>query len=60
MHMIFSEAANIALNAGVKELWLTHFSPSMPNPEEYKDSAANIFANTVIGKDLMSKTLKSD
>jgi ribonuclease Z len=57
--MIFSEAANIALNAGVKELWLTHFSPSMPNPEEYRIFAAKIFDNTVIGKDLMSKTLRS-
>lgn len=60
MHMIFSEAAKIALNAGVKELWLTHFSPSMPNPEIYIESASKIFPNTVIGKDLMSITLKSD
>jgi ribonuclease Z len=60
MHMIFSEAANIASRAGVKELWLTHFSPSMPSPEDYKDYAANIFPNTVIGRDLMSKTLKSE
>ena len=59
MHMIFSEAANISLNANVKELWLTHFSPSMPNPEEYKKFAENIFSNTLIGKDLMSKTLSS-
>ena len=59
MHMIFSEAANISLNANVKELWLTHFSPSMPNPEEYKKFAENIFANTIIGKDLMSKKLSS-
>ena len=60
MHMIFSEAANIASRAGVKELWLTHFSPSMPSPEDYKDYAANIFSNTVIGRDLMTKTLKSE
>jgi ribonuclease Z len=59
MHMIFSEAANISLNANVNELWLTHFSPSMPNPEEYIKFAENIFPNTVIGKDLMSKTLSS-
>lgn len=59
MHMIFSEAARISLNANVKELWLTHYSPSMPFPEEYIDTAAKIFPNTVIGRDLMSKTLKS-
>ena len=60
MHMIYSEAANIALNANVKELWLTHFSPSMPFPAEYIESASKIFPNTVIGRDLMSKTLKSE
>lgn len=59
MHMIFSEAATIALNASVKELWLTHFSPSMPSPEEYLETAKIIFPNTVIGKDLLSKKLKS-
>jgi ribonuclease Z len=59
MHMIFSEAAKIALNSNVKELWLTHFSPSMPSPEDYLKTAADIFPNTVIGMDLMSKTLKS-
>ncbi|HHZ02683.1 MAG TPA: ribonuclease Z [Tissierellia bacterium] len=58
MHMIFSEAATIALNSNVKELWLTHFSPSMPAPSEYLEFATNIFPNTIIGKDLMKKTLK--
>ena len=58
MHMIFSEAANIALEANVKELWLTHFSPSMPEPEQFIDTAKNIFQNTVIGCDLMTKQLK--
>lgn len=59
MHMGFSEAAKIALNANVKELWLTHFSPSMPLPENYLETAARIFPNTIVGKDLMTKTLKS-
>lgn len=59
MHMIFSEAAYIALNAKVQELWITHFSPSMPNPEEYLKFASKIFPDTLIGSDLMSKTLKS-
>lgn len=60
MHMIFSEAATIASNANVKELWLTHFSPSMPCPDEYSEFATKIFQNSIIGKDLMSKTLKSE
>ncbi|MDW5300273.1 MAG: ribonuclease Z [Sedimentibacter sp.] len=59
MHMIFSEAANIALEAEVKELWLTHFSPSMINPEDYINFAQNIFPDTYIGHDLMKKTIKN-
>lgn len=60
MHMIFSEAATIAKEAEVKELWLTHFSPSMSRPEEFLYYAKNIFPNTLIGKDLMTTTLRSN
>lgn len=56
-HMLFSEAAHIAKDANVKELWLTHFSPSLKNPEDYIDIARNIFQNTVAGYDLMSKKI---
>lgn len=59
-HMIFSEAAKIASKAQVKELWLTHFSPSMPNPHLFLDSAKNIFENTVIATDRMHKTINFD
>jgi len=57
-HMNFAEAATLAREAGVKELWLTHFSPSMNHPEEFLDVAQEIFPNTVIGRDGMSLTLK--
>lgn len=57
MHMIFSEAATIAKEAEVKELWLTHFSPSMNRPEEFINYAKDIFPNTKIGRDLMSTIL---
>lgn len=60
MHMIFSEAATIAKESSVNELWLTHFSPSMSKPEEFIDYASKIFSNTKVGKDLMSTTLKSN
>lgn len=60
MHMIFSEAATIAKDANVQELWLTHFSPSMNRPEDFIGYAKNIFPNVKIGKDLMSTTLKSE
>ena len=56
-HMLFSEAAQAAAEADVKELWLTHFSPSLSEPESFINNAAEIFENTVIGFDGMSKTI---
>lgn len=56
-HMLFSEAANIAKSANVKEMWLTHFSPAMPFPENFIKNATSIFENTVIGKDRKTTTL---
>lgn len=51
-HMLFREAAQLAREAGgVKELWLTHFSPSLPNPRAYRDTARAIFPNTKIPRD---------
>ena len=50
-HMIFSEAAHIAAEAHVKELWLTHFSPSETKPEEWIESARSIFPNSHCGSD---------
>ena len=58
MHMNFEEAADLAREAGVKELWLTHFSPAMPKPEEYLEVARAIFTETQVGKDGLSRTLK--
>lgn len=57
-HSIYSEAARIAKAAGVKELWLTHFSPAMTEPEEYLHTAADIFPNTAVGTDRMTKTIR--
>ena len=56
-HMTFREAAQLAFNGEVQELLLTHFSPSMHNPEEYKDNAESIFKNTIIGFDRFIKTI---
>ena len=50
-HMIFSEAAELARQAGVKELWLTHFSPSMTDPRQYMDEVKRIFPQAKPGKD---------
>lgn len=56
-HMLFSECAKIANEANVKELWLTHFSPSLLKPEEYLDVAKEFFENSKIGEELMSKEI---
>ena len=48
-HMIFEEAAAIARDAGAKELWLTHYSPALPDPETYLEAARAVFPNTQCG-----------
>lgn len=50
-HMTMYEAAEMAKDAGVKEMWLTHYSPSLTRPEEYKKEVRQIFENTVISRD---------
>lgn len=50
-HMTFYEAADMAKRANVKEMWLTHFSPSLVRPEEYMSEVKSIFPQTFLGKD---------
>lgn len=50
-HMTFYEAADMAKRAGVKEMWLTHFSPSLVRAEEYMPEVREIFENSKLGKD---------
>ena len=56
-HMTFSEAAELAISGDVQELLLTHFSPAMINPQEYKDRVEGIFKNTTIGVDRLVKNM---
>lgn len=56
-HMMFSEAAEIARQADPKEMWLTHYSPSLNHPEDYLESAQRIFPRTILGKDGKKRTL---
>ena len=56
-HMMFQEAAKIAAQAEVKELWLTHYSPSLPKPEFYMEEVQKIFSNVFPGKDGKSVVL---
>jgi ribonuclease Z len=57
-HMTFEEAAKLALRGNVKELLLTHFNPSMSEPELYKYNAESVFPNSIIGYDRLTRTLK--
>ncbi len=50
-HMTFYEAAELAKKAGVKELWLTHYSPSLVRAEEYMPEVRRIFPASYAGKD---------
>ncbi|MCR5399218.1 MAG: ribonuclease Z [Lachnospiraceae bacterium] len=56
-HMTFYEAAAIAKAAQVKEMWLTHYSPSLPNPKAYTAQVREIFEHTVVAKDGRSTDL---
>ena len=56
-HMTFYEAAQLAKEAKVEELWLTHFSPSLMNPKQYMNEVRDIFKNSHLGKDNMKKEL---
>ncbi|MGN0342325.1 MAG: ribonuclease Z [Roseburia sp.] len=56
-HMTFYEAAQLAEDAHVKELWLTHFSPSLVHGESYMDQVRAIYSNAHLGKDGMSVEL---
>lgn len=56
-HMLFAQSAAVAADSGSKELWLTHFSPSMDNPFDYAEIAQEIFPNTVIPADGMKCAL---
>ena len=56
-HMTMAEAASLAAEAQPEELWLTHYSPSMPDPAEFAGETA-AFSNTVLSHDGSMKTIR--
>ncbi len=50
-HMTFYEAACLAKEAQPREMWLTHYSPSMNYPENFIDQARKVFPNSYTAKD---------
>ena len=59
-HMTFSEAARLARGGGCRELWLTHYSPSLAQPESFLQNAQAVFPAARCGRSLMSITLSFD
>lgn len=59
-HSTFAQMAEIALRAEVKRLWLTHFSGSISEPEEYLPNAKVFYENAECGYDGKTITLKFD
>lgn len=58
--MTMYEAAGIASRAGVPQLWLTHYSPSLLHPEEYLGEVRKIFPAAVAAKDGRTAELNFD
>ena len=59
-HMTFYEAAKLAKEANVKELWLTHYSPSLIRPEDFIPKTRKIFPATYAAKDGRTIVLEFD
>ncbi|MDA3847050.1 MAG: ribonuclease Z [Vallitaleaceae bacterium] len=57
-HMTMKEAAQLAKEARVTELWLTHYSPAVTYPSEYLKNLVKVFPKTIMGTDRMTTTLK--
>lgn len=50
-HMMMREAAELAKDARVKEMWLTHYSPATNRPKEFEEMVQAIFPRSCIAKD---------
>ena len=59
-HMTFAEAARLAKTAQPKEMWLTHYSPSLTKPEEFLARARELFPRTVAARDGRTAELEFD
>ena len=50
-HSTFGQSAALAAKAGVKRLWLVHYSPMITDPEEQLAQAQSIFSAAECGFD---------
>jgi ribonuclease Z len=56
-HMTFAETAAFAAAARAKKLWLTHFTPALPNPDYFRREAESVFPEVVVGREHLTTTL---
>ena len=59
-HMTFQEAAKLGREANPREMWLTHYSPSLMRPEEYLNEVREIFPKIKTARDGWSMELGFD
>ena len=59
-HMMFQEAAKLGKEANPREMWLTHYSPSLMHPEEYLNEIREIFPKIKTARDGWSAELGFD
>jgi len=61
-HCTMQEAVHMAAEAKVapRQMWLTHYSPSMVNPKQYLDELKKVFPAVKCGKDGMTAELNYD
>lgn len=56
-HLTMRQATQVATEAKVERLWLTHFSPKVENPALHVPAARALFPNTEIGRSGLSVEL---
>lgn len=56
-HMTMYEAADLARRAQPREMWLTHYSPSLTRPDEFMDKVKKIFPRAKAARDGWTKEL---
>lgn len=56
-HMMFTEAAQLAKEAKVTELWLTHYSPSLIRADDFMEPVRAVFSGARPGRDRKSACL---
>jgi ribonuclease Z len=56
--MTFRETAHLAKQAHAGHLLLTHFSPSVQEPEAYAANAREVFPETTVGRDHLTLSLR--